>query len=40
VPIVGGGLLARSTPSRVPWILVGTLLVAVLALVAYIVMKK
>jgi hypothetical protein len=39
VPMVGSGLLARSTPSRLPWILVGTLIVAVLALVAYIVMK-
>ncbi|CAN5846675.1 hypothetical protein BH11MYX3_BH11MYX3_29560 [soil metagenome] len=38
VPIVGAGLLARSEPSRLPWILVGTLLMAVLALVAYIVM--
>jgi hypothetical protein len=36
--MVGSGLLARSTPSRLPWILVGTLIVAVLALVAYIVM--
>ncbi len=39
VPTVGAGLLARSTPSRIPWILVATLLVAVLALLAYIVMK-
>ncbi len=39
VPMVGSGLLARSAPSRVAWILVGTLIVAVLALVAYIVMK-
>ena len=40
VPIVGGALLARATPTRLPWVLVGTLLVAVLALVAYIVMRK
>ena len=39
VPMVGSGLLARSAPSRLPWILVGTLVMAVLALVAYIVMK-
>ena len=39
VPMVGSGLLARSAPSRLPWLLVGTLIVAVLALVAYIVMK-
>ncbi|MBA3462211.1 MAG: protein kinase [Deltaproteobacteria bacterium] len=38
VPVVGSSLLARSTPSRLPWVLVGTLIVAVLALVAYIVM--
>ncbi len=38
VPMVGSGLLARSAPSRLPWILVGTLIMAVLALVAYIVL--
>lgn len=39
VPMVGSGLLARSTPSNLPWILVAALLVAVVGLVAYIVMK-
>ncbi len=39
VPTVGAGLLVRTESSRLPWILVGALLVAVLALVAYIVMK-
>ncbi len=37
-PAVGSGLLARSAPSRLPWMLVGTLIVAVLALLAYIVL--
>lgn len=39
MPMVGSGLLARSTPSRLPWMLVGALVVAVAVLVAYIVMK-
>ena len=38
-PSVGSALLARSAPSRLPWMLVGTLLVAVLALLAYIVIQ-
>jgi len=42
-PAVGSALLARNAasvqPSRLPWMLVGTLGVAVLALLAYIVMK-
>ena len=39
-PAVGSALLARTAqPSRLPWMLVGTLGVAVLALLAYIVMK-
>jgi serine/threonine protein kinase len=38
-PSVGSALLARSAPSRLPWMLVGTLGVAVLALLAYIVLK-
>jgi serine/threonine protein kinase len=36
---IGAALLARSAPSKLPWVLVGTLGVAVLALVAYIVMR-
>ena len=39
VPVVGSSLLARSAPSKLPWILVAALVVAVLGLVAYIVMK-
>jgi serine/threonine protein kinase len=38
VPTVGSSLLARNEPSRLPWVLVGVLIVAVLALVAYIVL--
>jgi len=37
-PSVGSALLARSASSRLPWMLVGTLIVAVVALLAYIVM--
>jgi hypothetical protein len=36
---IGAALLARSAPSKLPWMLVGTLGVAVLGLVAYIVMR-
>jgi serine/threonine protein kinase len=39
VPIVGSSLLARSAPSKLPWVLVAALVMAVLGLVAYIVMK-
>ncbi|MDB4960977.1 MAG: uncharacterized protein JWP01_976 [Myxococcales bacterium] len=38
VPAVGSALLARNEPGRLPWMLVGVLIMAVLALVAYIVM--
>ncbi len=38
-PAIGAALLARSTPSKLPWLLVGTLGMAVLGLVAYIVMR-
>jgi serine/threonine protein kinase len=38
-PAIGAALLARSTPSKLPWVLVGTLGMAVLGLVAYIVMR-
>jgi hypothetical protein len=36
---IGAALLARSAPSKLPWLLVGTLGMAVLGLVAYIVMR-
>ena len=36
---IGAAFLARSAPSKLPWILAGTLGVAVLALLAYIVMR-
>ncbi len=36
---IGSALLARSAPNRLPWVLVGTLGMAVLGLVAYIVMR-
>lgn len=39
VPMVGSGLLARQAPSKLPWVLVAALVMAVLGLVAYIVMK-
>jgi hypothetical protein len=38
-PGIGAALLARSAPSKLPWLLVGTLGMAVLGLVAYIVMR-
>ena len=38
-PPIGAALLARSAPSKLPWVLVATLGVAVLSLVAYIVMR-
>jgi hypothetical protein len=38
VPVVGSALLARSAPSKLPWLLVALLVMAVLGLVAYIVM--
>lgn len=38
VPTVGSSMLQARAPSRLPWVLVGMLLVAVLGLVAYIVM--
>ncbi len=38
VPTVGSSMLQAREPSRLPWILVGMLLVAVLGLVAYIVL--
>jgi hypothetical protein len=38
VPVVGSSLLARSAPSKLPWLLVVMLVVAVIGLVAYIVM--
>ncbi|MBL9013305.1 MAG: protein kinase [Myxococcales bacterium] len=38
VPVVGSSLLARSAPSKLPWLLVVVLVVAVIGLVAYIVM--
>jgi len=36
---IGAALLARSSPAKLPWLLVGTLGMAVLGLVAYIVMR-
>jgi serine/threonine protein kinase len=36
---IGAALLARSAPSKLPWLIVGTLGMAVLGLVAYIVMR-
>jgi serine/threonine protein kinase len=38
-PAIGAAMLARSGPSRLPWVLVATLGMAVLGLVAYIVMR-
>lgn len=39
VPVVGSSMLAHSAPSKLPWMLVAILVMAVLGLVAYIVMK-
>src|SRR5690606_32641765 len=37
-PQIGAAFLARSAPSKLPWVLVATLAMAVVGLVAYIVM--